>query len=58
MRHYDYILAGGGCAGLSLVYQLLESSLKEASILIIDPTEGEIPNKTWCYWSTEALPKK
>ena len=56
MRHYDYILAGGGCAGLSLVYQLLESSLKEANILIIDPSEGEIPNKTWCYWSTESLP--
>lgn len=56
MKHYDYILAGGGCAGLSLVYQLLESSLKDASILVIDPTEGEIPNKTWCYWSTEALP--
>jgi len=56
MKNYDYILAGGGCAGLSLVYHLLESSLKDASILIIDPTEGEIPNKTWCYWSTEALP--
>ena len=56
MKNYDYILAGGGCAGLSLVYQLLESSLKDASILVIDPTEGEIPNKTWCYWSTEALP--
>lgn len=56
MKNYDYILAGGGCAGLSLVYHLLESSLKDASILIIDSTEGEIPNKTWCYWSTEALP--
>lgn len=56
MRHYDYILAGGGCAGLSLVYQLLESSLQKAQILIIDPLQGEIPNKTWCYWHTEALP--
>lgn len=56
MKKYDYILAGGGCAGLSLVYHLLESSLKDASILVIDPTEGEIPNKTWCYWNTEALP--
>jgi lycopene beta-cyclase len=56
MKKYDYILAGGGCAGLSLVYHLLESSLKDSQILIIDPNQGEIPNKTWCYWSKEALP--
>ena len=56
MKNYDYILAGGGCAGLSLVYHLLESSLKNSQILIIDPNQGEIPNKTWCYWSKEALP--
>ena len=56
MKKYDYILAGGGCAGLSLVYHLLESSLKDSQILIIDPSQGEIPNKTWCYWSKEALP--
>lgn len=56
MKKYDYILAGGGCAGLSLVYYLLESSLKNSQILIIDPSQGEIPNKTWCYWSKEALP--
>ena len=55
MKKYDYILAGGGCAGLSLVYHLLESSLKDSQILIIDPSQGEIPNKTWCYWSKEAL---
>jgi lycopene beta-cyclase len=30
--------------------------LKESQILIIDPNQGEIPNKTWCYWSKEALP--
>jgi len=55
MKKYDYILAGGGCAGLSLVYHLLESSLKDSQLLIIDPNQGEIPNKTWCYWSKEAL---
>ena len=41
---------------MSLVYHLLESSLKDSQILIIDPSQGEIPNKTWCYWSKEALP--
>ncbi|MCM0042133.1 MAG: lycopene cyclase family protein [Algoriphagus sp.] len=56
MKKFDYILAGGGCAGLSLVYHLLDSSLKDSNILILEPTLGEIPNKTWCYWNTAALP--
>ena len=56
MKKYDYILAGGGCAGLSLVYHLLDSSLKYSQILILEPTLGEVPNKTWCYWNTAALP--
>ncbi len=56
MKKYDYILAGGGCAGLSLVYRLLDSSLKDSNILILEPTLGEVPNKTWCYWNTAALP--
>lgn len=56
MKKYDYILAGGGCAGLSLVYHLLDSSLKDSTILILEPTLGEVPNKTWCYWNTAALP--
>ena len=56
MKKYDYILAGGGCAGLSLVYHLLDSSLKDSNILILEPTLGEVPNKTWCYWNTAVLP--
>jgi lycopene beta-cyclase len=56
MKKYDYILAGGGCAGLSLVYHLLDSSMKGSTILILEPTLGEVPNKTWCYWNTAALP--
>jgi lycopene beta-cyclase len=56
MKKYDYILAGGGCAGLSLVYHLLDSRLKNSNILILEPTLGEVPNKTWCYWNTAALP--
>ncbi len=56
MKKYDYILAGGGCAGLSLVYHLLGSSLRDSDILILEPTLGEVPNKTWCYWNTAALP--
>ena len=34
---YDFIIAGSGCAGLSLLYKiLLEPTLQNKSILIID----------------------
>ena len=34
---YDYIIAGSGCAGLSLLYKiLLTPSLQNKSILVID----------------------
>jgi len=56
MESYDYILAGAGCAGLSLVYYMLESKqLKNSKILLIDPMGQNIPNKTWCYWSEKPL---
>lgn len=56
MESYDYIFAGAGCAGLSLVYYMLESKqLKDSKILMIDPLSGNIPNKTWCYWSENPL---
>lgn len=55
MERYDYIFAGAGCAGLSLVYYLLESKLKDSKILLIDPQGESIPNKTWCYWNEKPL---
>lgn len=55
MERFDYIFAGAGCAGLSLVYYLLESNLKGSKILLIDPLGDNIPNKTWCYWNENPL---
>jgi lycopene beta-cyclase len=55
MDTYDFIIAGTGCAGLSLVYHLEQSLLKGAKILLIDPVADEIPNKTWCYWAEQPL---
>ena len=35
---------------------MLESQqLKDSKILLIDPMSGNIPNKTWCYWSEKPL---
>lgn len=55
MKRYDYIICGGGCAGLSLLSYLLDSKLKEARILVIDPLLNDEVNKTWCYWDTQPL---
>lgn len=55
MESFDYIVAGAGCAGLSLLYYLLESDLKDSKILVIDPKGKSVPNKTWCYWSEKPL---
>lgn len=55
MESFDYIVAGAGCAGLSLLYYLLESDLKDSKILLIDPKGKSVPNKTWCYWAEKPL---
>ena len=55
MESFDYIVAGAGCAGLSLLYYLLESDLKDSKILVIDAKGKSIPNKTWCYWAEKPL---
>ncbi|MDA9093124.1 lycopene cyclase family protein [Polaribacter sp.] len=48
---YDYIIAGSGCAGLSLLYSLLQSpSLQYKSILVIDQAQKKNNDRTWCFW--------
>ncbi|MCB0561934.1 MAG: Lycopene cyclase [Lewinellaceae bacterium] len=53
MKQYDYILAGGGCAGLSLAYYLTQSSLRNKRVLIIDAEKKEHNDRTWCFWTDQ-----
>ncbi len=50
---YDFIIAGGGLAGLSLAYQLNQSTLSNRKLLIIDANDYEKNDKTWCFWEKE-----
>lgn len=50
MKSYDYIICGGGMAGLSLAYYLTHSRLSQASILIIEPEEKKANDRTWAFW--------
>ena len=50
---YDYIIAGGGMAGLSLAFHLNRSSLKNKKVLIIDRETKNQNDHTWCFWEKE-----
>jgi len=48
---YDFIIAGAGCAGFSLLYRILqEPTLQNKSILIIDKDTKNSNDRTWCFW--------
>lgn len=52
-RAYDYIIAGMGCAGLSLALRLSEAGLtRHKRILLIDREQKNVNNRTWCFWET------
>lgn len=54
---YDYIIAGSGCAGLSLLYGLLNDPvLRAKKILVIDRDRKNKNDRTWCFWEKEAGP--
>ena len=48
---YDFIIAGAGLAGLSLAQHLINSPLRDRSILIVDPDPKDRNDRTWSYWS-------
>ncbi len=51
--NYDIIIAGAGCAGLSLLHSILQSPLlSQKSILVLDKTFEKSNDRTWCFWET------
>ena len=51
MKEFDYIIIGGGCAGLSLAYELeINNKLKEKTLAIIETREEYKRDKTWSFW--------
>ena len=51
MREFDYIIIGGGCAGLSLAYELeIHDKFKNKTLAIIEPRNDYIRDKTWSFW--------
>lgn len=51
---YDYIIAGAGCAGLSLaVHGALSGCFKDKKVLLIDKEAKNTNDRTWCFWEKE-----
>lgn len=49
--HYDYIIAGAGAAGLSLLVRMIRSgSFADKKILLIDKAPKTDNDRTWCFW--------
>ncbi|MFM2015770.1 MAG: hypothetical protein RIQ51_1260 [Bacteroidota bacterium] len=54
---YDYIIAGAGCAGYSLLYHLLQDPvLSKKKILVVDANLNKGNDRTWCFWEDQDGP--
>ena len=55
MKKFDYIIFGGGCAGLSLAYELdLHQKLNEKTLAIVEPRTEYKRDKTWSFWKVSS----
>ena len=51
MKEFDYVIIGGGCAGLSLAYELeINDKLKDKTLAIIENRKEYKRDKTWSFW--------
>ena len=51
MKDFDYIIIGGGCAGLSLAYELeVHKKIENKTLAIIEPRSEYKKDKTWSFW--------
>ena len=51
MKEFDFVIIGGGCAGLSLAYELeINNKLKDKTLAIIEPRKEYKRDKTWSFW--------
>ena len=51
---FDYLIIGGGAAGLSLAYHIArEPRLADKKVLIIEPEAKDQNDRTWSFWADE-----
>ena len=51
MKEFNYVIIGGGCAGLSLAYELdIHKKLEDKTLAIVEPRTEYKRDKTWSFW--------
>ena len=51
MKEFDFVIIGGGCAGLSLAYELeINNRLKDKTLAIIENRKEYKRDRTWSFW--------
>ena len=53
LPHYDLVIIGGGCAGLSLASKLSEYGEKAPKVLILEQRKNYTNDRTWCFWDID-----
>ncbi|WP_201977974.1 lycopene cyclase family protein [Hymenobacter rubidus] len=54
LSEYDYLIVGGGAAGLSLAYHISrEPRLADKKVLLIEPDAKTRNDRTWSFWADE-----
>jgi len=49
---FDYLIAGGGAAGLSLAYAIAqEPGLSQRRVLLVEPHAKDQNDRTWSFWT-------
>jgi lycopene beta-cyclase len=50
-KRYDIVIIGGGASGLSLACHLVNSPLRDSSILIVEKSPQVRDDRTWAFWT-------
>ncbi|QIL76335.1 lycopene cyclase family protein [Hymenobacter sp. HDW8] len=54
---FDYLIVGGGAAGLSLAYALAqEPRLHDKRVLLLEPVAKDQNDRTWSFWADAPSP--
>lgn len=53
-KQYDYIIAGAGCAGMSLLMRMVvDPFFASKKVLVVDADNKQHNDRTWCFWETK-----
>jgi len=52
----DLIIAGAGCAGLSVLWHVLHSGAHSRRVIVVDQDIGGGEDRTWAFWGDQSSP--